>query len=83
MSYGDFLKQLLPYTLAGSSALGLVLGLLIIVSGAHGELSFDIALARWDGLYLIFGLPLVLGLLFLLVSPVAWLIYRLLGRHRH
>jgi hypothetical protein len=67
--------------MVGGFALGLVLGLLIIISGAHGELTFDIGLARWDGLYLIFGLPLVLGLLFLLVSPVAWLIYRLLGRH--
>ena len=80
MSYGEFLRQLLKYTLVGGFALGLVLGLLIIISGAHGELTFDIGLARWDGLYLIFGLPLVLAILFLLVSPLAWLIHRLLGR---
>ena len=80
MTYGEFLRELLKYTLAGGFALGLVLGLLIIISGARGELSFDISLSRWDGLYLVFGLPIVLGLLFLLVSPLAWLIQRLLRR---
>ena len=80
MTYGKFLKELLKYTLAGSFSLGLVLGLLIIISGANGELTLDFGLSRWDGLYLIFGLPLVLGILFLLVSPLAWLFQRLLGR---
>ena len=80
MPYSEFLKELLKYTLAGSFSLGLVLGLLVIISGANGELTLDFGLSRWDGLYLIFGLPLVLGLLFLLVSPLAWLIQRLLGR---
>ena len=80
MPYGAFLKELLKYTLAGGFSLGLVLGLLIVVSGANGELTLDFGLTRWDGLYLIFGLPLVLALLFTLVSPLAWLIQRLLGR---
>ncbi len=80
MSYGAFVKELLKYTLAGGFALGLVLGSMIILSGANGEIRFDIGVSRWDGIYLIIGLPLVLGLLFLLVSPLAWLIQRLLGR---
>ena len=80
MSYGEFLRELLKYSLAGAFSLGLVLGLLIIVSGAHGDLTLDIGLSRWDGVYLIIGLPILLGLLFLLVSPLTYLLMRLLGR---
>ena len=83
MTYGNFLRGLLKYSLSSAFALGLLVGLLIMLSGAEGEISIDIGFEGWDGLYFIAGFPLLMTLLFLLVSPLAWACWRLAQRLRN
>jgi hypothetical protein len=67
----------------GGAALGVLCALGLIAAGnIDGTISLDIALSPVDGLWALFGLPVLLVLLFLLVAPLAWLLERGAARLR-
>ena len=81
MSYGRYLLALIRWTVSSSFALALVPVLyLLFGNGVSGNLEFGIELGRGDVPALLIGLPAVLLLLFLLVSPLSWLFYRWMSR---
>jgi hypothetical protein len=81
VSFGIYARQLLGIVTSSSLALGLIAGIALLVHGdftmnLEGEFEFG----RYDGLWLIFGLPVVSTLIFGVLSPLSFLISRLLSR---
>ena len=84
MSFGIYIRQLIGVILSSTLALGLLAGGALLV---FGELNMspdgDIEIARFDGLWLVIGLPLVSMLVFVILSPLSFLISRLLTKRRN
>jgi hypothetical protein len=70
--------------ISSTLVLGLLCGIALLVSGEFTiNLEGDIEFGRFDGLWLIFGLPLISVLVFVCLSPLSFLISRMLSRqHR-
>ena len=81
MKLGKFIALQLRFTLSSSLAVGLVLGILALVSsGAEGTISLDIDLSSSDSIWISLGIPLVITTLFLICSPLSFLIYTVVSR---
>ncbi len=81
MSIGDYIKQLCMIVFSSSFALGLILGAALLVIGETSmevDLTFDFGIL--DGLWLILGLPAVSVLLFVILSPLSFMLYKLISR---
>jgi len=69
--------------LSSTLALGMLAGLVLLIFGDFTmNLEGDIEVGRFDGLWLVFGLPLLTALVFVVLSPLSFLISRLLSRQR-
>ena len=80
MSIGGYIKQLTKFVVSSSFVLGLTPGIALLVTGQTSmevDLTFDFG--TFDGLWLIFGLPLASTLIFVLLSPLSFLIHRLIS----
>ncbi|MEM1189996.1 MAG: hypothetical protein AAF933_04460 [Pseudomonadota bacterium] len=83
MSFREFLGAALRGALLTGLAIALILGVAIAVNGsAHADFQVDLELERFDGLWLVVLFPLLLWLLTLLVSPLSYLLWRLLPKPR-
>ena len=81
VSFGLSVRQLLGIVTSSSLALGLIAGIAQLVLGDFTmNLQGDFEFGRYDGLWLIFGLPVVSILVFGMLSPLSFLISRLLAR---
>lgn len=81
MSFKQYLKQLVGVTLTSSLALGIVMGVAILVSGGFtAGIDLTLEFAQMDGLWLVPGAPLFFLLVFLLLSPLSFLLCRSLFR---
>jgi hypothetical protein len=78
ISIGSYVKQLFKVVLSSSFVLGLILGIALLVTGEttlEADLTFEFG--TLDGLWFIVGVPLVSVLVFTLLSPLSFLVYRL------
>ena len=81
MSFKNYLKQLLSVTLTSSLALGIALGAAILIGGGFtAGVDLTLEFAQLDGLWLVPGLPLVFLLIFLLLSPLSFILNKLIFR---
>ena len=79
VSFGIYVRQLLGIVTTSALALGAIAGITLLVLGDFTmNLEGDIEFGRYDGLWLIFGLPVVSILVFGVLSPLSFLISRLL-----
>ncbi len=81
ITFRKYIKQLCMFILSSSLALGLILGAYFLVAGGvsvNGSLDLDFG--RFDGFWLMLGLPVLLILLFAILSPLSFFIHRLLSR---
>ena len=80
-SFSGHCRQVIGAGFLSSLALGLVLAvLLLFVDNIEGSITIDIGLGRADSPWFLLGTPLLLTGLFILVSPVSWLLRRGLDR---
>ena len=83
MSFGSHTKQLCMYVLSSSLVLGLILGISFLVIGETTmNIDGDISFGAFDGFWLIIALPLLSLLVFVLLSPLSFLIHKLLSKQR-
>ena len=81
MTFKHYMQQIFGIALANGLVLAVLLAItMALVGDTSAEINADIGFERFDGLWLLPGLPLVLITLSLLLSPVAYLIYRLICR---
>jgi len=83
ISFSGYIKQLCIVVLSSSFVLGLILGVTFLVIGETSmNVDGDIEFGALDGLWLIIALPLVSVLVFVLLSPLSFLIHKLLSKSR-
>lgn len=81
VNFGTYVRQLLGIVISSSLTLGLIAGIALLVLGDFTmNLEGDLEFGRYDGFWLIFGLPLVSILVFGVLSPLSFLISRLFSR---
>jgi hypothetical protein len=81
LRFKSYIKNLVQLAGSASLALGLLLGLLVLITGGvEGSVSFDIDISRRDSVWFVLAIPVVLTLLFLVVSPLSALLYHLAFR---
>ena len=81
ISFTDYLKQLCLFVFSSSLVLALSLGMSLLVAGeASMNLDLDLDFGAFDGLGVMVGLPLLSLLLFAILSPLSFSVFRLLSR---
>ena len=79
MNFGNYLKQLARILLSSSLALGLVLGISVIIGdGTTAEVDLTLEFEAIDGIWMILGFPTVFLLVFFLLSPISFFIHAVL-----
>lgn len=80
MSYRAYLIQLCKYVLSSSIVLGVIIGVAVLIAGEGSmNLDMDFDFGAFDGISVIFGLPLIAVLSFVLLSPLSFWIHKLLA----
>lgn len=83
MSFGTYIKQLSKFSLVSSLTPGLIIAAALLISGGSTmEVDLTFEFGRYDGIWFVIGLPIVSTLVLLILSPLSFLIHRLLSRHR-
>ena len=81
MSFWNYTKQLCMFVLSSSLVLGLILGITFLVIGETTmNVDGDISIGALDGFWLIIALPVLSLLVFLLLSPLSFLVHKLLSK---
>ncbi len=84
MSFGIYFKRMFSVILSSTLALGLLVGIVLLVFGGFTmNLEGDIEIGRFDGLWLVFGLPILSALVFVILSPLSFLLSRLISSQHH
>ncbi len=81
MSIGGYIKQLCMIVFSSSFVLGLILGAALLVTGETSmgvDLNFDFG--ALDGFWLMLGLPVVSVLIFVILSPLSFMLYKLISK---
>lgn len=77
ISFRNYIGQLCKFVLSSSSVLGLVFGIALLVAGETTmEVNLTFEFGRFDGLWYVIGLPVLAILLFVILSPLSFLIHR-------
>lgn len=77
MSFGAFVRNLMVAAVFGGAAIALLAALALALIGDVGiAVDLDVALGRFDGLWLVALLPAALALSLLLASPLAFVLQR-------
>ncbi|UCC14261.1 MAG: hypothetical protein JSW21_13090 [Gammaproteobacteria bacterium] len=80
MGFGDYIRTSSKVVLAVSLAAGLLLGLLVLLAG-EGDVNLALEIeSRNDAIWILVGLPLIALLTSLLLTPLSYLLYRLIFR---
>ena len=83
MKFSDYIFIMLKFTFSSSLAIGLVLGVLVLViGGAEGTITFDIDLSSDDSIRFLLGVPLIVTTLFLLFAPISFIVHSLISYSR-
>lgn len=81
MIFESYLKMLLKIITSSSLTIALLACILILLVGKT-SMNFEIGLEieSIDGFWVLLGLPVIATLAFIMISPISFLIYRLLWR---
>lgn len=80
MRYGRYIKNLLKTVISSSLALGLIIGVAIIVNGeTTAEIDLTLDFDEMVGVGVILGLPVLSILIFSLLSPLSFFIHKILS----
>jgi hypothetical protein len=80
MGFGNYIRTSSKVVLAVSLAAGLLLGLLVLLTG-EGDVNLALEIeSRSDAIWILVGLPLIALLTSLLLTPLSYLLYRLIFR---
>ena len=83
MRYGRYIKNLLKTVLSSSLALGLIIGVAIIVNGeTTAEIDLTLDFDEVVDVGVILGLPVLSILIFSLLSPLSFFIHKLLSKRK-
>ncbi len=83
MSLSSYIKQLSKFALASSLVMGLIIGITLLLSGGSTmEVDLTFEFGRFDGLWFVIGLPVLSILVLTILSPLSFLIHRLLSGRR-
>ena len=80
---GSYIKQLAMIVFSSSFVLGLIPGIALLVTGEttmEADLTFEFE--RIDGIWFMLGVPLGALLVFMLLSPLSFLVYKLLSKKK-
>ena len=81
MKFGQFVAQQMLFTLSSSAAVGLVLAILVLATGgAEGSITLDIDISSIDSIWFLLGVPAVTCFLFLLFSPLSFVLHIAVAR---
>ena len=81
MKFGKFIALQLRFAFSSSLAIGLVIGMSVLLSGgAEGDISLDIDISSTDSIWFLLGIPLITTLLFLIFSPLSFFIHAAVSR---
>ncbi|MEE4144835.1 MAG: hypothetical protein V2I26_08555 [Halieaceae bacterium] len=84
MRFGSFVLQQVKFAFCSSLAIGLVIGLLLLLTGgAEGAITLDIDLGYSDSVWFLLGMPVFVISLFVIFSPLAYLIHKWIFRTAH
>lgn len=76
VTFGRYITMLAKVTFSSSLALGLIFGVLVLVTGgAEGEISLDIDFSATDSIWFLLGTPALVSAIFLLISPLSFFIH--------
>ncbi len=81
IGFRAYIKQLSRIVVSSTSALGLIVGLCLLLIGEI-SMNFDVGmdLSSLDGLLVMVGLPTLSLVLFVILSPLSSFIYKLLPK---
>ena len=83
ISLGNYVKQLSKFVLSSSVVLGLIVGVSLLIAGETTmEIDLTFEFGPFDGVWWILGLPVLSILFFVILSPLSFLIHRLISRTR-
>jgi len=80
---GSYIKQLAMIVFSSSFVLGLIPGIALLVTGETSmEVDLTFEFERLDGIWFMLGVPLVSLLVFTLLSPASFLLYKMFSMKR-
>jgi uncharacterized BrkB/YihY/UPF0761 family membrane protein len=83
ISFGNYIKQLSKFVLSSSIALGLIVGISLLVAGeTTAEIDLTLEFGPFDGIWWIIGLPALSILILVILSPLSFLIHRKIAKSR-
>jgi uncharacterized BrkB/YihY/UPF0761 family membrane protein len=83
ISFGNYIKQLCKIVVSSTVVLGLVVGLSLLISGETTmEIDLTLDFGPFDGIWWVIGLPVLSILVFVILSPLSFLVYRQLSKKR-
>ena len=83
MKFGKYVVIQLKVAFSSSLAIGLVLGIVVLVIGrAEGTITLDIDISRSDSVWFLLGVPSTVTLLFLIFTPISFFVYASISRAR-
>ena len=83
MRFGKYIVLQIKIAFSSSLAVGLVLGILLLVVGnVEGTITLDIDLSASDSVWFFIGVPFGVTLLFLILSPISFFVHKAISRAR-
>jgi len=83
ISFRNYFKQLCKFVLSSSVVLGLIIGISLLLAGETTmEIDLTFEFGPFDGIWWIFGLPVLSVLIFVILSPLSFLIHQQLSRSK-
>jgi amino acid transporter len=84
ISFSSYIKQLFKIVLSSSVVLGLIVGLALLITGETTmgvDLTFEFG--PFDGFWWMLGVPVLAILIFVILSPLSFLIHRQLTKKQN
>lgn len=83
ISFSNYLKQLSKFVFTSSVVLGFIVGVSLLAAGETTmEIDLTFEFGRFDGVWFILGIPIVSILVFVILSPLSFLVHRQLSKRR-
>jgi hypothetical protein len=81
ISFSSYIKQLFKFVLSSSVVLGLIVGLALLITGETTmEIDLTFEFGPFDGFWWMLGVPVLAILVFVILSPLSFLIHRQLTK---
>jgi hypothetical protein len=83
-SFSSYIKQLFKFVLSSSVVLGLIVGLALLITGETTmEVDLTFEFGPFDGFWWMLAVPVLAILIFVIVSPLSFLIHRQLYKKQN